>query len=77
MYSLDISMTYDISHIVCSLQTFGCLEWESELYRGIMRARCYPLSMRGHHFHNINPKVHSQSLSQGYIRDILNIKKVY
>ena len=45
-YKPDISMTYDISesHIVCdrngcSLQTFGCLEWESELYRGIMRAR--------------------------------------
>ena len=24
---------------VCSLQTFRCLEWESELYRGIMSAR--------------------------------------
>ena len=24
----------------CALHTFGCLEWESELYRGIMRASC-------------------------------------
>ena len=28
----------------CTLTTFGCVEWESELYRGVMRARCYPVS---------------------------------
>ena len=60
----------------CSLQTLGCLEWESKLYRGIMRARCYPFNMRGHHFHNINPQVHSQSLSHGYTSDIPVIKKL-
>ena len=42
----------------CSLQTFGCLEWESELYRGIMSTRCYPFKMRGPRFHNMNPQVY-------------------
>ena len=36
----------------CSLLTrsltFGCLDWESEIYRGVMRARCYPFKMRKH-----------------------------
>lgn len=41
----------------CSLTTFGCVEWESELYRGIMRARCYPWNMPGHRFHKMNPQV--------------------
>ena len=59
------------AHVVCdrnscSLRTFGCLEWESELYRGIMSARCYPFNMRGHRFHNMNLQVHSQRLPQGY-----------
>ena len=45
------------THVVCdrkgcSLQTFGCLEWESQLYRGIMYARCYPFKIRGHCFRN-------------------------
>ena len=75
-------MTYDISHMVCdkhgcSLQTFRCLEWESELYRGIMRARCYPFNMLGHRFHNMNSQVQSQSLSQRYTRYIRIIKKLY
>ena len=60
----------------CLLKTFGCLEWESKFYRGIMRARCYPFNMLGHRFHNTNPRVHSQSLSQKYTRDILIIKKI-
>ena len=29
----------------CALHTFGCIEWESELCRGVMRARCYPSNM--------------------------------
>ena len=45
-YVTGISMTYDISHMVCDtngclLKTFGCLEWESELYRSMMLDRCY------------------------------------
>ena len=51
------------THVVCdrnccSLQTFGCLEWESELYGVIMRARCYPFKMQGNRFHNMNPQVY-------------------
>lgn len=42
----------------CALHTFGCLEWESEMYRGVMRARCYPFKMPKHRFHNMNPQVH-------------------
>ena len=42
----------------CALHTFGCLEWESELYRGIMRARCYPFKMPKCRFHKMNPQVH-------------------
>jgi hypothetical protein len=41
----------------CSLRTFGCVEWESELYRGIMRSRCYPFNLQGHRFHNMNIQV--------------------
>ena len=87
-YNPYISMTYEISRMVCDrngclLQTFGCLAWESELYSGIMLAKCShhddpsPFNMLGpgHRFHNMNPRVHGQSLSQGYTRDIL--KKLY
>ena len=41
----------------CALTTFGCVEWESELYRGVMRARCYPWNMPKHRFHKTNPQV--------------------
>jgi len=40
-----------------ALTTFGCVEWESELYRGVMRARCYPWNMPKHRFHKMNPQV--------------------
>ena len=81
-YNPYISMTYDTLHMVferdgCLLQTFGCLEWESQLYRGIMHARCYPFNMWGHSFHNMKPQEDSHNLSQGYTRDILIIKYSY
>ena len=41
----------------CALTTFGCVEWESELYRGVMRARCYPWNIPKHRFHKMNPQV--------------------
>ena len=42
----------------CSLMsTFGCVEWDSDLCRGVMRARCYPFGMPKHLFHRMNPKV--------------------
>ncbi len=46
------------AHVVDSaLTTFGCVDWESDLCRGVMRARCYPFDMLKHHFHGLNPKV--------------------
>jgi hypothetical protein len=41
----------------CALHAFGCIEWESEVYRGIMRAGCYPFKMHKHSFHGENPQV--------------------
>jgi hypothetical protein len=47
------------AHVVDgALTTFGCVEWESELYRGVMRARCYPFDLPKKRFHSFNPKVH-------------------
>ena len=40
-----------------ALTTFGCVEWESDLFRGTMRARCYPFDMPKRRFHSLNPKV--------------------
>ena len=40
-----------------ALTTFGCVEWESDLFRGTMRARCYPFNMPKRRFHSFNPKV--------------------
>ena len=46
------------AHVVDgALTTFGCVEWESNLFRGTMRARCYPFDMPKRHFHSLNPKV--------------------
>jgi len=45
------------THVVDgTLTTFGCVEWESNLCRGVMRARCYPFDMPKHRFHGMNPK---------------------
>ena len=49
---LNLALTYNMPRLLSlmqrstgrSLSTFGCMEWESELYRGIMRARCCPLT---------------------------------
>ena len=34
-----------------------CLDGESELYRSVMQARCYPWKMPKHCFHKMNPQV--------------------
>ncbi len=45
-------------HVVdCALTTFGCLGWESQLFRGVMRARCYPFNLPKKCFHSFNPQV--------------------
>ena len=63
------------THVVCgrdccALHTFGCLEWESELYRGVMRARCYPFNMRGHRFHGLKRQVHSKPIAIQHLYSI-------
>ncbi len=40
-----------------ALTTFGSVEFESELFRGTMRARCYPFDMPKRRFHSYNIKV--------------------
>ena len=46
------------AHVVDGALTFfGCVEWESQLFRGTMRARCYPFDMKNRRFHSFNPKV--------------------
>jgi hypothetical protein len=34
-----------------NLHTFQCVEFESDLHRGVMRARCFPFNMNEHRFH--------------------------
>ena len=46
------------AHVVDSaLTTFGCAEWESQLFRGVMRARCYPFNLPKKRFHSFNRQV--------------------
>ena len=40
-----------------NLHTFQCVEFESDWYRGVMRARCYPFDMETHRFYGRNVKV--------------------
>jgi hypothetical protein len=40
-----------------ALTSFGCVEFEFELFRGTMRARFYPFDMPKRRFHSCNPKV--------------------
>ncbi len=62
------------SHVVDgALTTFGCVEWESELCRGVIRARCYPCDMPKHSFHGMNPKVLYIHCANKYIHVISNM----
>ena len=40
------------------LHTFGCIQWECELFNGRPKARCYPFDIEGHCFRNKKPQVH-------------------
>ncbi len=40
-----------------NIHTFQSVEFESDLYRGVMRARCYPFNMERHRFRGGNVKV--------------------
>jgi hypothetical protein len=39
-----------------NIHTFQTVEFESDLYRGVMRSRCYPLNMERHRFRGRNVK---------------------
>ena len=39
------------------LRTFGCIQWESDLFNGRPKARCYPFDLQGHRFRGKNPQV--------------------
>ena len=39
------------------LRTFGCIQWECELYSGRPKARCYPFNMKGLRFRGKNCQV--------------------
>ncbi len=40
-----------------NIHTFQTVEFESDLYHGVMRARCYPFNMEHHRFRGRNVKV--------------------
>ena len=50
-----------------TLTTFGCVEWESEMFRGVMRARCYPFKLPKRRFHGFKPQVCILSKSSTYL----------
>ena len=58
-----------------ALTTFCCVEWKSELFRGVMtvRARCYPFNVPRKRVHSFNPKVCSTLIDFiKYVPDIYN-----
>ena len=65
--SVDGWSSAQLNHILTSclvsdgrgdnLHTFHTVEFESDLYRGVMRARCYPFNMAEHRFRGKNIKV--------------------
>ncbi len=40
-----------------TLTTFEYVEWESQLFGGVMLARCYPSNLPKKLFHSMNPQV--------------------
>ncbi len=45
-----------------NLHTFQCVEFESDLYQGVMRERCFPFKMEKHRFYGKNVKVNRHSI---------------
>jgi hypothetical protein len=48
------------------LRTFGCIQWENELFNGRPKARCYPFNIQGHRFRLKNPQVESGRCFKSY-----------
>ena len=60
------------AHVVDSaVTTFGCVEWESQLFRGVMRARCYPFNLPKRRFHSFNPQVYCTLIHIGTYQYVL------
>jgi len=57
-----------------NIHTFQTVEFESDLYRGVMRARCYPFNMTQHRFRGRNVKV---STYTWYMTCICNVYTSY
>ena len=57
-----------------NIHTFQSVEFESDLYRGVMRARCYPFNMTQHRFRGRNMKV---STYTWYMTCICNVYTSY
>jgi hypothetical protein len=41
------------------LRTWGCIQWENDLFNGQPKARCYPFDLPGNHFRGKNAQVYS------------------
>ena len=84
-------LVYDLNRILTgclvsdrrgnNLHTFHTVEIESDLYSGVMRARCYPFNMAGHRFRGKNVKVcHLRALRSillAYLQNILGLVHLY
>jgi hypothetical protein len=53
-----------------SIHTFQSVEFESDLYRGVMRTSCYPFNMEHHRFRGRNVRVNTYTW---YINSILRV----
>ncbi len=64
---------YELNHILQAhvvdgtLTTFGCVEWESEQFWGVMRARSYPFKLPKRRFHGGNQQVYKLVYTIAYI----------
>ena len=54
------------------LCTFGCIEWESELFNGRPKSRCYPFDLPKHRFRGQNPQVQYFSILNSYTNSYMN-----
>ncbi len=67
MYVYELKNILQAHVVDGALTTFGCVEWESDFFRGTMRARCYPFDMPKKRFHSFNPKVCHSVLCTSYL----------
>ena len=54
------------------LRTFGCIEWESAVFNGRPKARCYPFDLPKHRFRGKNLQVLQYSYMNSYHNSYMN-----